>query len=88
MEINRKIPSYEELKAAFAEVKTLQSRIRNCASVIERNLVLCGFPINDEPNVISDRYSVSLRYNGVTIDENKILSAIRNRRFITPYDFN
>lgn len=85
---NRKIPSYEELKAAFAEVKALQSRIHNCASVIERNLVFCGFPINDEPKVVSDGYSVSLRYNDVTIDENKILSAIGNRRFITPYDFN
>lgn len=88
MEINRKIPSYEELKTAFAEVKALQSRIHNCASVIERNLVFCGFPINDEPKVVSDGYSVSLRYNDVTIDENKILSAIGNRRFITPYDFN
>lgn len=85
---NRKIPSYEELKAGFAEVKALQSRIRNLASVIERNLVFLGFPINDEPKVVSDGYSVSLRYNDVTIDENKILSAIGNRRFITPYDFN
>lgn len=85
---NRKIPSYEELKAAFAEVKTLQSRIHNCASVIERNLVFCGFPINDEPKVVSDGYGVSLRYKGVVIDDCAILNAIGNRCFITPYDFN
>lgn len=88
MDINRKIPSYEELKTAFAEVKALQSRIHDCASVIERNLVFCGFPINDGPKVVSDGYSVKLRYKDAVIDDRAILAAIGNRGFIGPYDFS
>lgn len=88
MVTNRKSPSYEELKAAFAEVKALQSRIHDCASVIERNLVFCGFPMYDEPKVISDGYAVKLRYKDIVIDESAILTAIANRRMITPYDFS
>lgn len=88
MEQNRKIPSYKELKAAFTEVKALQSRIYDCASVIERNLVFCGFPMYDEPKVISDGYDVKLRYHDAVIDTDAILTAIGNRGFITPYDFS
>lgn len=84
----RKIPSYEELKAAFTEIKVLQSHIHDCASVIERNLVFCGFPMYDEPKVISDGYAVKLRYKDVVIDDRAILTAIANRGFITPYDFS
>lgn len=84
----RKIPSYKELKAAFTEVKALQEHIRDCASAIERNLVFCGFPMYDEPKVISDGYGVKLRYHDAVIDTDAILTAISNRGFITPYDFN
>lgn len=83
-----KIPSAKELKTAFTEVKTLQTRIRDCASVIEKNLVFCGFPMYDEPKIISDGYDVKLRYKDAVIDTDAILTAIGNRGFITPYDFN
>lgn len=88
MEQNRKIPSYKELKAAFTEVKTLQEHIRVCASVIERNIVFCGFAFNDEPKIISDGYDVKLRYRDAVIDSDAILIAIENRGFIIPYDFS
>lgn len=84
----QKIPSAKELNAAFTEVKALQSRIRNCASVIERNIVFCGFPVYDEPKVVSDGYDVKLRYKDAVIDSDAILTAIGNRGFITPYDFS
>lgn len=84
----QKIPSYEGLKAAFTEIKALQTRIHNCASVIEKNLVFCGFAMGDEPTVISDGYTVKLRYYDAVIDSDAILTAIYNRGFITPYDFS
>lgn len=83
-----KTPSAKELKAAFTEIKALQSRIHYCASVIEKNLVFCGFPMYDEPKIISDGYDVKLRYDDAVIDSDAILTAIGNRGFITPYDFS
>lgn len=56
--------------------------------IIERNLVFCGFPINDEPKVINNGYAVKLRYNDAVIDDRAILAAIGNRGFIGPYDFS
>lgn len=44
--------------------------------------------LNDEPKVISDGYAVKLRYKDIVIDESAILTAIANRRMITPYDFS